>query len=121
MVKKAESDSRKRAKLKVIKAEEERIEKHKSYIKYARDMEFFENAIEAAAKSGKRSYSIDMATSHKDPFTSLDRLKRMYIKKYLKDFNPKFQEIGRDADVYNYDGDIIDTNRYYAWQVTFTW
>ncbi len=77
--------------------------------------------IEEAAKKGKHSFEIDLGIYKDGKLPAGNLLEKKYIKKYLKDFNPTFTDEQREAEVYNYDGESIDTRYYTVCCVHFNW
>ena len=108
-------EKEKRAQIKKEKSDKQRR------IQDAKDsaLKFYPSEIEKAAKEGFHEYSIDVG----EPDAEYTTLHQKYILKYLKKFNPKFENVPREGCSYNYDGDSIDGTEYtyYMTRVTFSW
>lgn len=120
LTEKAVKDQAEKKRITARKAEERAKKERQEMIKRAKDVSFFEEEIEEAAKKGKTSYSISLG---KDDGSEYDKLHIKYIKELLKDFNPTFTEKREEGCRYNYDGDTIDGSEYYytAIYVHFNW
>ena len=120
VTKQAIEDKAEQKRLAEIKAKEDAKKERQEMIEHAKDMSFFIDEIEELAKEGKNTYSISLG---KKDGSEYNELHKKYIKEYLKDFNPQFEDYRDSSCSYNHDGDEIPgTERYYtATRVTFNW
>lgn len=120
LTQKAVKDQSEKNRIAAIKAKKKAKKDRQEMIKRAKDVSFFEEEIEEAAKKGKTSYSISLG---KNDGSEYEKLHMKYIKEYLKDFNPQFTEKQEEGCRHTYDGDTIDGSEYYytATHVHFNW
>lgn len=117
---KAVKDKAEKKRIAEIKAKQNEKKEREEMIKRAKDVSFFVEEIEEAAKKGLNEYSISLG---KNDGSEYEKLHMKYIKEYLKDFNPQFTEKQEEGCRHTYDGDTIDGSEYYytATYVHFNW
>jgi len=113
-------DKEEQKRLAEIKAKEKAKKERQEMIERAKDVLFFTEEIDKSARNGKNTYSISLGEKDRNEY---DILHKKYIKEYLSDFNPQFEDFRESSSSYNYDGDEIPgTERYYtSTRVTFSW
>lgn len=114
-------DQSKKNKIKAIKAKERAKKERVEMIEHSKDVSFYIEKIEEAAKKGKNTYSISLG--RKDDDSGYNKLHKKYIEEYLSDFNPQFEDYSDSSCSYNYDGDSINgTDIYFtSTRVIFNW
>jgi len=103
-----------------IKAKEQAKKEHEEMIKSAKDVSWYSEKIEEAAKNGKNECCVCVGAKNDSEYFTLV-IKS--IKKSLKDFNPQFEDKQEVSYDYNWEGGRIDgSEEYYtATYVHFNW